>query len=87
MRTTITIDEGILTELKRRASETGSSVSRLIGNSLRLTLNAQPQGSDDREAFELVTYGRGGQFSKYNLDKTSAVLEFDDLDRFGRGDR
>jgi len=36
------------------------------------------------QAFELVTFGRGGNFSPYDVDKTSALLELDDLERFGR---
>ncbi len=87
MRTTITIDDGLLTEIKRRAAETGSTVSRLIGDSLRLTTYSQPENSDDRTTFELLTYGRGGRFSNYNLDKTSALLEVDDLERFGRDEQ
>ncbi len=86
MRTTITIDDGLLAEIKRRAAETGSTVSRLIGDSLRLTMNDQDQ-AQACESFELVTYGRGGRFSRHNLDKTSALLELDDVARFGQGDR
>lgn len=86
MRTTITIDERLLTDAKRRASETGSTVSRVIADSLRLTLYSQPS-SEDEEGFELVTYGRGGSFSNYNLDKTSAIIEMEDRERFGSGKR
>jgi hypothetical protein len=28
----------------------------------------------------LVTYGRGGRFSPYDIDKTAALLEMEDLD-------
>lgn len=87
MRTTITIEDGLLAKVKHRASESGSTVSRLIGDSLRLTLHDQAKDLDHRESFELVTYGRGGRFSSQNLDKTSALLELDDLERFGRSER
>jgi hypothetical protein len=86
MRTTITIDDRLLSEIKHRASETGSTVSRLIGDSLRLALDSPPSGLENRQAFGLVTYGRGGQFSKFDLDKTSALLEAEDLERFRRGE-
>jgi len=33
------------------------------------------------QAFELVTFGAGGRFSPYNIDKTSALIEADDLER------
>ena len=83
MRTTITIDEGLLVALKRQASEADSTVSRLIEDAVRLALFRQPEDAEDRRELELVTYGRGGRFSGYNLDKTSALLELDDLERFG----
>jgi hypothetical protein len=37
------------------------------------------------QAFELVTFGKGGRFSRHNIDKTSALLEADDLERFASG--
>ena len=86
MRTTITIDDGLLAEIKRRAAATGSTISRIIGDSLRVTLQRQTQ-SQNREPFELVTYGRGGRFSSHNIDKTSALLELDDVARFGQSER
>lgn len=86
MRTTITIDDGLLAAIKRRAAETGSTVSRLIGDSLRLTMHDRIR-DQKCESFELVTFGRGGRFSSHNLDKTSALLELDDVARFGQGER
>ena len=84
MRTTITIDEGLLKEVKRVASETRSTVSRVIGDSLRLTLSAKRSGSGESETFELLTFGRGGRFSKFNIDKAATLVEAEDLERFGR---
>ena len=77
MRTTVTID-GLLIEVERRATEVGSTVSRLIEDSSRQARKVQPRGSADREAFELLTHGRGGRFARYDLDKASAVLDVDD---------
>jgi len=37
------------------------------------------------QAFELITFGKGGRFSRHNIDKTSALLEADDLERFASG--
>ena len=34
------------------------------------------------EAFELVTSGAGGRFSRHDIDKTSALLEVDDVERY-----
>lgn len=85
MRTTITIDEALLEDLKRRASRRGTTVSRLIADSVRFTISKPPDEAQDEEAFELVTYGRGGRFTALDVDKTSALLEHEDLERFGVG--
>ena len=83
MRTTITLDDNLLAKLKQRASESGTSVSRLIEQAIRLLMLA-PSRSKRKGGFELVTFGAGGHFSERNIDKTSVLLEADDLERFAR---
>ena len=82
MRTTITLDDRLLDQLKRRASETGTSVSKLVEQAVRLFVRT-PRSPALSESFELVTFGAGGRFSQLNIDKTSALIEADDRDRFG----
>ena len=81
MRTTITLDDRLLDQLKRRASETGTSVSKLVEQAVRLFVRT-PRSSASSESFELVTFGAGGRFSRLNIDKTSALIEADDRERF-----
>jgi len=83
MRTTITVDERLLAELKKRASESGTSVSRLIEQGVRLLMRTPPAGKKQNR-FQLVTFGAGGRFSRQNIDKTSALVETDDIERFSR---
>lgn len=83
MRTTITIDERLLEQLKNRASQSGTSVSRLVEQAIRLLMRT-PRATKEPDRFELVTFGAGGRFSLQNIDKTSALLEADDMDRFAR---
>lgn len=83
MRTTITLDERLLHRLKKRAVESGTSVSGLIERAVRLLLQA-PAPQQQRH-FDLVTFGKGGQFTPFNVDKTAALLESDDIERFARG--
>lgn len=83
MRTTITLDDRLFAQLKKRAAESGTSVSRLIEQAVRLLIRA-PRPQADRTSFELVTFGAGGRFSKQNVDKISALIEADDVERFGR---
>jgi predicted transcriptional regulator len=82
MRTTITLDDRLLERLKKRAADSGTSVSRVIERAVRLLLQAPaPQ---QPEHFDLVTFGEGGRFTPLNIDKTAALMETDDIDRFGR---
>jgi hypothetical protein len=83
MRTTISIDERLLALLKHRAAESGSSVSRLVEQAIRLFLRTAP-ASRQEERFELVTFGHGGRFSRQPIDKTSALIEADDEARYTR---
>jgi hypothetical protein len=59
--------------LKRRAAELGTTVSRLIEDSVRLAA-ARPRAAEP-EQFKLVTYGQGGRFTALGVDRTSALLE------------
>ena len=84
MRTTITLDERLMAQLKRRAAEQGTSVSKLVEQAVRLFMRT-PRPSSAPQIFELVTFGKGGRFSRQNIDKTSALLESDDVERFAGG--
>lgn len=84
MRTTITLDDQLLTQLKRRAAESGTSVSRLIEQAVRLFVRT-PTHTVEEEPFELITFGAGGEFSRHNIDKASALLEAEDRERYGSG--
>jgi hypothetical protein len=81
MRTTISLDDRLLTQLKRRASESGTSVSKLVEQAVRLLIRT-PRSPAAAETFELVTFGAGGRFSRRSIDKTGPLLEADDLERF-----
>lgn len=84
MRTTITLDERLISQLKRRAAEQGTSVSKLIEQAVRLFVRS-PRTPTAPRTFELITFGKGGRFSRHNIDKTSALLETDDVERFRGG--
>ena len=86
MRTTITIDERLFSQLKQRAAESGTSVSRLIENAVRLSART-PVSTAREEPFELITFGAGGRFSRHNIDKASALFEVEDLERYGSRDQ
>lgn len=75
MRTTISIEDHLLDDLKKRAADRGTTISRLIEDSLRATLVRPSSPAAAPEIFELVTYGRGGRFTPLEVDKTTALLD------------
>lgn len=78
------MDERLIAQLKRRAAEQGTSVSKLVEQAVRLLVRT-PRTRGAPQAFQLVTFGAGGRFSRYNIDKTSALSEADDRERFAAG--
>jgi hypothetical protein len=78
MATTITIDDEIFEQLKARAAREATTVNRLIEDSLRSAVRTRDEHASD-EPFELVTFGQGGQFTSYDVDRTSALIELDDI--------
>lgn len=83
MRTTITLDDRLFAQLKKRAAESGTSVSRVIEQAIRLLMRT-PRPARHQDPFDLVTFGAGGRFSQQNIDKISALLEADDVESFAR---
>ena len=73
MRTTVTLDDRLMAQLKQRAPESGTSVSRLVEQAVQLLMRTPPT-EETPEPFELVTFGAGGRFSRHNIDKASAFL-------------
>lgn len=82
MRTTISIDERLLDDLKKQAAERRTTVSRLIEDSVRLVV--APTQRPSEPPFELVTFGKGGRFTTRDVDRSWTLLEQDDIERHGR---
>ena len=56
MRTTLIIDDSLLRQAKRRAAERNVTVSDVVNDALRASLERPPQAAPP---FSMVTYGRG----------------------------
>jgi hypothetical protein len=82
MRTTVTIADEVLEQLKKRAASEGTTVSRLIENAVRLAARSRVERLGP--AFELVTFGKGGRFTSLDVDHVSGLIEHDDVARYGR---
>ena len=68
MTTTVTLDDRLIRQRKRRAADSGTSVGRVVEEG-------------HTEPFELITFGAGGRFSRHDLDKGSTLLDIDDVER------
>jgi predicted transcriptional regulator len=76
VRTTITIDEHLLDEVRRVAVARRQTVSQVIEESVRASLLRRE--SDSREPFELRTFHAGGYQAGVDLDDNAAMLELMD---------
>jgi len=66
-----------------RAAREGTTVSRLIEDSVRLAARSYVDG-DSTQPFGLVTFGKGGRFTSLDVDRGSVLIEQDDVARYGR---
>lgn len=81
MRTTITIDEGLAADLKRRARQEGKSLSAVIAEALRAQL-AKREASPKRAPFRLVTVKGGGLRPGVDVSTLRGFEEMEDIERW-----
>lgn len=81
MRTTITIDEGLAADLKRRARQEGKSLSAVVAEALRAQL-AKREASPKTAPFRLVTVKGGGFRPGVDLSKLWGLEEMEDIERW-----
>lgn len=74
MRTTITIDEHLLAQVRQRAATTGRTVSQTIEDAVRDSLMRRSQGGV-RRRIELPTFNSGGYQEGVDLDSNVALLD------------
>ena len=82
MRTTINIDAELLAAAKKLAINKKSTLREVIEDALRAALS-RPEPSTARP-FKLVTFRGDGPNPGINLDKTSELIELEDIERMGR---
>jgi plasmid stability protein len=86
MRTTITLDDGLAADLKRRARTEGKSVSAVIGEALRAQL-ARRETPFKAAPFRLITVKGGGLRPGVDVTRLRALEETEDLAHWKRGRR
>lgn len=74
MRTTIRLDDQLLSEAKKLAVERGTTLTAVLEDALRQTL-AQRKQRQKRAPFKLITSGQGGLRPGVDLDNSAALLE------------
>ena len=74
MRTTVRLDEHLLSEAKKLAAETGRTLTSVLEDALRDTL-ARRSDNAKRKRVRLRTAGRGGLLPGVDLDDSAALLE------------
>jgi hypothetical protein len=76
MRTTVSIDDRLLVEVKTLAARTGKTLSAVVEDALRQTL--AKRGSPRSVPLPLLTHDGGGLQPGVDLDDTSALLDLMD---------
>ena len=74
MRTTVRLDERLLAEAKKRAAETGRTLTAVLEDALRETL-ARRSTRPKRRPVRLKTVKGDGVRPGVDLDDTSALLD------------
>lgn len=77
MRTTINIDDSLLSEAKQRAAETHRTLTSVIEDSLRQSF-AKNRNGQSSAPVDLPTFGGSGLQPGVDLDDTSALLDLMD---------
>ena len=83
MRTTITLDDGLAADLKRRAQSEGKSVSAVISEALRAQLGKRAT-RPKTAPFRLITVKGGGLKPGVEVAKLRALDEIEDVERWKR---
>ena len=74
MRTTVRLDEELLTQAKRLALQTGRTLTAVIEDSLRLALAMQKQAKE-RPSVRLPTFGGDGLQPGVDLDDSAGLRD------------
>lgn len=74
MRTTIRIDEGLLSRAKQVAAASGKTLTAVLEDALRESL-ARRQSAGGRKHVRLHTFGEGGALPGIDLDDSAALID------------
>lgn len=75
MRTTVRLDDELLSQAKRHAAETGTTLTALIEDSLRERLYRRREHTRSSELVRLRTCGGNGTCPGIDLDDSASLLD------------
>ena len=75
MRTTIRLDDELLSRAKRYAAEAGTTLTALIEDSLRERLSRRAERDGRAESLRLKTCGGDGTHPGVDLDDSASLLD------------
>lgn len=75
MRTTIRLPDDLLDAAKRRAVETGRTLTKVIEDALRAALARDDTGSAEQPEVVIPTFGSGGLRPGIDLDDSASLLD------------
>jgi hypothetical protein len=87
MRTTISLDDRLAEQVRRRAAREGLSVSAFIARVLDDALKRRPAASPPPPPFRLITVKGEGVYPGIDLDRPRALETADDEAFAQRGNR
>lgn len=74
MRTTLRLDDELMTEVKVYAARSGQTLTAVVEAALRQVIALQKQ-QEAHQPVEPITYGAGGLLSGVDIDDSAALLE------------
>lgn len=80
MRTTIQLDDALLTEIKKLAAESGRTFTAVVEDALREVLARRKHGRPASKA-RFTTFGGKGLHPGVDLDNSAALLDLMDRSR------
>lgn len=75
MRTTLILDDKLLSQAKRRAAERNTTVSKIVNEALRESLTRQ---AEPPRPFQLITYGNPNKPEQHEPVDFKAILDEED---------
>jgi hypothetical protein len=79
MRTTLVLDDKLMTQAKKRAADRRTTVSEIVNEALRETFS---RPAEPTRPFRLITYGDPSKPQHRSPEEIKAILDDEDVERY-----